>query len=298
MKRFFNGLKYAKRGKDTCALARGTDCTDAVVLIPESSLFHGRVIEIEDYAFRGNSCVESVVIPEGIVAIGEGAFEDCKKLKTVSLPRSLRRIGRHAFRRCPSLCSVDIPDGVEEIESEAFRGCDSLSRVNMAHVRRICGGAFDSCRALSEITTPELLEGVVASAFRDCGLTRSGASCEGGLYYLGDWVIGCVGGLETYTISAHTKGIASGTFADEFHHISHVNEAYTAMEYEFLAALECPNMPLPDILSVPQYLDEIIPVSLNYQGTVEEWHRIQKPAHSVQIPATVTAIDGEITTTL
>jgi hypothetical protein len=298
MKRLFNGLKYAKRGKNTCALVRGTDFTDAVVHIPESSFLYGRVTEIEDYAFRKNSCIQSVVIPEGIVAIGEGAFEGCKNLKSVSLPRSLRRIGRKAFRGCTSLCSIDIPDGVDRIESEVFLGCASLSRVNMAHVRRIDAGAFQDCMDLSEITPPELLEDVSASAFRNSSLTMRGAASEGGLYYLSGWVIGCVSGIETYTMSADTKGIASGVFADESHYIRRVNEAYTGMEQEFLAALECPNMPLPDLLSVPQFHEEIIPAFLNYQGTVEEWNRIQKPSHSIQIPVSVTAVDGEISTTL
>lgn len=47
--------------------------------------------------FAGDISVERVVIPDGVISIGERAFEDCPMLNEVVIPNSVTSIGGHAF---------------------------------------------------------------------------------------------------------------------------------------------------------------------------------------------------------
>ena len=44
-----------------------------------------------------------VVIPDGVIEIGEDAFKDCTELTSVVIPESMVRIGKHAFMGCTGL---------------------------------------------------------------------------------------------------------------------------------------------------------------------------------------------------
>lgn len=54
--------------------------------------FGERVTAIRDYAFYGSG-VDMLVIPEGVISIGERVFMDAENLTALILPRSLERIG-------------------------------------------------------------------------------------------------------------------------------------------------------------------------------------------------------------
>ena len=54
-------------------------------------------IEVRARAFEGNDALESVLVPEGVISIGDDAFRLCRKLCRVQLPDSLQTIGSEAF---------------------------------------------------------------------------------------------------------------------------------------------------------------------------------------------------------
>lgn len=81
-------------------------------------------------AFRGNSLITSVIVPEGYTSLGSGAFRECTALKSVSLPSTLiSAIGTRQFRDCTSLEYVNIPAGITNINGEAFYGCTNPNLV-------------------------------------------------------------------------------------------------------------------------------------------------------------------------
>lgn len=82
--------------------------------------------EIPANAFAGSE-FETVVIPEGITAIGNRAFDNCSALKVIKLPESLRMIGRGCFSGCSRLPMILIPEKVESIGARAFEYCNTLS---------------------------------------------------------------------------------------------------------------------------------------------------------------------------
>ena len=69
----------------------------------------------------------NIVIPEGVVAIGEDAFGGCTNLETVVLPSTLTHIVGNPFTKCKSLKRIVVPegmlglDGSEELIDEIFR---------------------------------------------------------------------------------------------------------------------------------------------------------------------------------
>lgn len=102
----------------TTIIAYGGESKD--VVIPEK--VNGVApLKIEASAFASNS-LNSVVIPDSVVEIGNSAFYS-NNLTSVTLPSNLQKIGSTAFRE-NKLTSIDIPDSVTSIGSSAFvRNC-------------------------------------------------------------------------------------------------------------------------------------------------------------------------------
>ena len=67
--------------------------------------------------------VTTVVIPEGVLSIGEHAFCGCSGLTSIEIPDSVISIKWAAFSGCTGLTSIEIPNSVTSIEESAFYGC-------------------------------------------------------------------------------------------------------------------------------------------------------------------------------
>ena len=78
------------------------------------------VTTIGDGAFSGTA-LTNVVIPEGVIAIGNEAYQNCEWFLTnVSLPNTLTSIGSNTFFDCASLLSITIPSSVTNLAPGAF----------------------------------------------------------------------------------------------------------------------------------------------------------------------------------
>jgi len=106
-----------------------------------------------------------MVLPEGLVSIGEEAFALCGAADlygayypafsfcAISLPSTLKTIGPSAFSHCQSLSSIDIPNGVTCIEEYTFAQCYGLKSIKIsANIATIEKGAFNGCKYLNSIT--------------------------------------------------------------------------------------------------------------------------------------------------
>ena len=93
----------------------------------------------------------SFIIPEEVIAIGDGAFAGAAFLESVTIPDMLITIGKNAFTECVSLKHVTIPDRVSIIDDFAFHGCESLESIKLGRkVANVGSGVFDECFLLSE----------------------------------------------------------------------------------------------------------------------------------------------------
>lgn len=88
--------------------------------------------EIGRSPFWENENIRSLVISDGITAIGSSVFERCSNMATASLPTSLTEIGKRAFfmYNLGGLTALSIPSSVTTIGEKAF-SCEALTSVTL-----------------------------------------------------------------------------------------------------------------------------------------------------------------------
>ena len=139
-------------------------------------------------AFEDCARLSSVVLPEGMTAIGKRAFFCCEALKNVVIPYGVTEIKENAFWYCESLASVEIPNSVTTLGKSAFTGCSALDLKIPESVKRIGDGAlkitgissidlekvtydfvsFEGCSKLLNITIPASETRIYNRAFLSC----------------------------------------------------------------------------------------------------------------------------------
>lgn len=98
-----NGVLKSYVGSDTC------------VSIPEG------VTKVGKKAFSGKNKIKEVIFPQNsLKSIEAGAFASCKSIKNLMLPKGLLQIGDNAFTDCAALEYVFIPDSVALIGEDLF----------------------------------------------------------------------------------------------------------------------------------------------------------------------------------
>lgn len=86
---------------------------DTTVQIPDG------VKIIAPGVFKDHEEIDTVILPDSLVTVGEGAFEGCTSLKQVTGGTLVKKIKDRAFAGCP-LDTIRIPDQVEEIGLRAY----------------------------------------------------------------------------------------------------------------------------------------------------------------------------------
>ncbi len=104
----------------------------------------------EDY-FADCFLLETVVLPDGVTAVGARAFERCTSLKSVTLPGSVKRIENNAFDQCLGLEGITLPEGVKRIDWAAFGSCNSLKSVSLPASLELIQDAFYWCDELRDV---------------------------------------------------------------------------------------------------------------------------------------------------
>ena len=183
-----------------------------------------------DYGFfEGCELLESIIIPNGIVEIGNLAFNGCESLVSIEIPNSVTEVGGvfygceslqsvvlsenmtslpmgtnnggwgdyGFFEGCELLESITIPNKVTLIGVDAFNGCRSLMSVKIPNsVTDIEGRAFYGCSSLTSIEIPNSVTYLGSEAFANCYSLRyaklgSGFKANGEDGYLGDNLFYC-----------------------------------------------------------------------------------------------------------
>lgn len=133
------------------------------VVIPDG------VVEIGNKAFYACSNLKRIVIPNGVTTIGKEAFAICYSLTSITIPDSVTKIGEWAFSYCTDLTDVTIPDSVTEIGACAFHHCTSLASIAIpSGVTIISENVFEECESLSHVTIPNGVTLIDNEAFMGC----------------------------------------------------------------------------------------------------------------------------------
>ena len=146
------------------------------VILPDYVTYKGkeyRVTGVGESAFRANTNLTSIILPDDVTGIEENAFSSCKNLTSVILPEGLEYIRSSAFSGCKNLTSINFPEGLMSIAIYAFQNCSSLTSVTLPEsLTTLAIAAFRNCEKLTSITIPKNVETIKESVFEGCtGLT-------------------------------------------------------------------------------------------------------------------------------
>lgn len=79
------------------------------------------ITKIDDALFMGDGLLGEVVLPEGILSLGQSAFSQCSSLHSVTIPKTVTEIGQYAFYGCQTLQTMNFT-GIQERWAEIDKG--------------------------------------------------------------------------------------------------------------------------------------------------------------------------------
>ena len=208
---------------------------NATALSIPSTLDGHTVVAIGNNAFKNNTQIRSVVLPNGIKAIGDSAFSGCSYLSCIEFPDGLTSIGQSAFQECTSLETVNLPKNVTYIGGYAFGYCSSLKSISIpksltsvgdmggqSGMTIPYGGPFAYCSNLQEarieegmtslpeclffrctglktISIPDTVTTIGQSAFQECTSLET-VNLPKNVTYIGGYAFGYCSSLKSISI--------------------------------------------------------------------------------------------------
>ena len=186
-----DGIKYSTTSESTVSIVKGSYSGD--IVIPSTVTWNEivyNVTSIDVYAFRNNTSLTSISLPESFTSIGSQAFLGCSSLTSISLPESLTSISLGAFEECTSLTDIHIASISSWFNLEFYKGtneqfshplrCNSKQKnlylgeelitnlVVPEGVTAIPDYAFDYCDDITSISLPEGVTSIGSYAFYNC----------------------------------------------------------------------------------------------------------------------------------
>ena len=134
----------------------------------ESVIIPDTVIRIGENAFRNCIALEEIVTSDNLIEICDNAFSGCKSLSSINIPNSVEKIGKAAFWGCESLKSIIIPNSITELEPEVFSEC-AISQISIPNtITKIGNYAFYNCNKLKRIHIPDSVKQFGVGVFGGC----------------------------------------------------------------------------------------------------------------------------------
>lgn len=155
--------------------------------------------------------ISTVIVKQGVQAVGAFAFFGLKELISVTLPNSVRGIGTCAFYGCKKLTMVNMT-GVTQIGDSAFEQCVALKTIRLPGTLQSIGAeAFYRCENLISITIPVSVKQMGGAAFAYCHNLRT-AIVLANMTELPHWMFyGCYA-LKDVQLSTKIEGLGEKSF--------------------------------------------------------------------------------------
>ena len=111
----------------------------------------------------------NIVIPDGVITIGQLAFRNCQEITGVQLPATVKTIESDAFSYNEKLASVALPEGLTTIGGSVFTGCTALENIDIPDsVTKLGIGVFSGCKALKTLEIPAGVTAIPRGTFGNC----------------------------------------------------------------------------------------------------------------------------------
>ena len=160
----------------------------------------------------------SVVIPSGVVNIGDSAFSGCSNLVSVTIPASVTNIARCAFSRCGSLVSFAVDDENTKYSSRNGLLCSKDGSVLIAgvkgdvtippSVKDIADYAFQGRIGLKSVMIPSGVTSVGMFAFSDCSGLKS-VAIPASMKKVGWYAFSGCSGLMSFSVDSDNPSFSS-----------------------------------------------------------------------------------------
>lgn len=196
----FNGIRTDSEMVDIPASVEYDGVTYTVVGIAPSALYNegassvsipSTVTYIGNSAFRGCSQLSEIVIPDGVVSIGQYAFS-ASGLVSVDIPDSVTTLDRGAFERCSRLTEISIGSGITELPLDVFASCYSLTSVTIPGTVETVDGSFHDSSNIRSITIGDGVKRIERNAFANLPYITS-LEIPDSVTYIGPAFSNCTG---------------------------------------------------------------------------------------------------------
>ena len=196
----FNGIRTDSEMVDIPASVEYDGVTYTVVGIAPSALYNegvssvsipSTVTYIGNSAFRGCSQLSEIVIPDGVVSIGQYAFS-ASGLVSVDIPDSVTTLDRGAFERCSRLTEISIGSGITELSLDVFASCYSLTSVTIPGTVETVDGSFHDSSNIRSITIGDGVKRIERNAFANLPYITS-LEIPDSVTYIGPAFSNCTG---------------------------------------------------------------------------------------------------------
>lgn len=221
---------------------------DKEVTVPDT-IDDCTVTDIGPLSFRGCDALETVILPDTVITIGDRAFLGCG-LTGFDLPKSVETIGINPFSGCRKLKEITVhpgqdtfviidgmlcnrpqkllisypagrkdndlklPEGVTTVGAYAFHRSSSVKKVTLCDtVVTLEHHAFADCNAMTEVVLNDRLTTIGEAAFSYCASLKE-IMLPDSVTAMGKEVfLGCKG-MKNAVMPAGMDVIAAGTFTD------------------------------------------------------------------------------------
>ena len=202
--------------------------------------------------------VTSIVVEEGVTAIGQLAFYECYNNTAVSLPASLTSIGLRAFNFCavPGGFTLAVGNTAYQVRDGVLLTADGKTLVAYplggtadaytvpATVTTISPYAFADCDNLQEIRLPDGLTNIGESAFWDCGGLTSMA-IPAGVTAINDETFYSCSSLHTVILPEQVKSIGNQAFSFTGLRSVNIPDTVTSIGYYAFAYTDLQQVEIP-----------------------------------------------------
>lgn len=163
------------------------------------------ITEIKDSAFEKSDKLLEVILPEGLMSIGQYAFQNCRGLSSIRIPISISDIKEYAFYNIAyntsvyisdlsAWCKINfehganplstgklylnneeitelvIPSDITKVKDYTFSGYAELIEVTLHdNIESIGDHSFSGCTNLTSITIPDSVVSLQEGVFYNCG---------------------------------------------------------------------------------------------------------------------------------